>query len=165
MLQPTPRGGAFGLRPVVRRGVRESPLPWQASSGLAAMGGMSDILANALESPQRGASHGGVMHIGQLEVPDGSIERFCKTWQIAEFDVFGSVTRHDFRPESDVDVMIEFTPSSRWGMLEFAEMAEQLEQLFGRKVDLVTRRAVQRSTNPYRRDAILQSSQRVYGAG
>ena len=77
---------------------------------------------------------------------------FCKRWKISEFSLFGSVLRDDFRNDSDVDVLVSFQPQAEWSLWELVEMQEELETMFGRKVDLVEKEALQ---NPYRRHSIL----------
>jgi hypothetical protein len=70
-------------------------------------------------------------------VPDRVIEEFCLRNHIHRLCLFGSVLRDDFRPDSDVDVLVEFEPGTRTG-LRFFEMEAELSQLLGRKVDLNT---------------------------
>ena len=94
-----------------------------------------------------------------------AVERFCRRWKIRVLAMFGSVLRDDFRPDSDVDVLVTFDLSADWGLFEHMQMKEELEALLGRKVDLVNRRAIERSPNWIRRDAILGSAETVYVAG
>jgi hypothetical protein len=79
--------------------------------------------------------------------------------------LFGSVLRDDFRPDSDIDVLVSFSPEAEWGLFEHAAMQEELAAMFNRKVDLITRRAVEHSRNPLRRRIILESAQSYYVAG
>lgn len=81
-----------------------------------------------------------------------------------ELAVFGSALREDFAPDSDVDLLATFAPDAQWSVLDHVSMEEELAALFGRKVDLVNRRAVERSPNPVRRQAILESAQPYYVA-
>jgi predicted nucleotidyltransferase len=74
---------------------------------------------------------------------------------VAGLELFGSVLRDDFRPDSDVDLLITFQPDADWSLLDHAAMEEELAELLGRPVDLLTRRAVMRSANPIRRASIL----------
>ncbi len=85
----------------------------------------------------------------------------CQRWRITELALFGSVLRDDFRPDSDVDVLVTFAPDGRWGLLDFVAMQEDLSAILGRQVDLVSRRAVENSDNWIRREAILGSAERV----
>ena len=92
-----------------------------------------------------------------------TIETFCRKWKVRELALFGSVLRDDFGDASDVDLLVDFQPDARWG-LAFVNMKEELEAIFGRRVDLLTRRAVERSTNPIRKRAILDHLERIYAA-
>jgi len=90
------------------------------------------------------------------------IAEFCRRWKITEFALFGSVLRDDFRPDSDVDVLVTFAPDAEWSLFDDVDMEEELSAIFGRKVDLVSRRAVERSDNWIRRKAILSTAEPVY---
>ena len=83
---------------------------------------------------------------------------FCRRWKITEFSLFGSVVRDDFGPESDVDVLVTFAADARWTLLDVTDMRDDLQALFGRPVDLLTRRAVEGSLNPIRKTSILSSA-------
>jgi predicted nucleotidyltransferase len=91
---------------------------------------------------------------------------FCQRWKIAEFALFGSVLRDDFRPESsDVDVLVVFAPNAEWSLFNHVDMEDELSVILGRKADLVSRRAVERSGNYIRRKAILSTAEPYYVAG
>lgn len=90
------------------------------------------------------------------------IAEFCRRWKIAEFALFGSVLRDDFGAESDVDVLVTFDPEAHWGIFDVIGMEEELSQLLGRKADLVSRRAIERSPNWIRRKAILTGMEPIY---
>ena len=98
---------------------------------------------------------------GKLEVPDEAIAQFCRKWRIGELAFFGSVLRDDFGPESDVDVLVRFEEPVRWGLFDIAHMEEELTVMFGRRVDLIDRIAVEESPNYIRRRAILGSARTV----
>jgi predicted nucleotidyltransferase len=90
------------------------------------------------------------------------IEAFCRKWQVQEFALFGSIVRDDFRPDSDIDVMVQFEPDARrrpWG--GYADMQSELEEMFGRSVDLVEKSAV---INPYRVASIRKDLTVIYAA-
>ena len=93
-----------------------------------------------------------------------TIAEFCRKWKITEFALFGSVLREDFRPDSDVDVLVTFSPGSDWGVEHLLDMKEELEALFGRTVDLVEKRLVEESRNYIRRKHILSHMEAVYAA-
>ena len=90
------------------------------------------------------------------------LESFCHKWQIAEFALFGSVLRDDFRPDSDLDVLVTFAPKAPWTLLDLVTMEQELAILVGRTVDLIERRVIQNSDNPIRKAEILNSAQVVY---
>jgi predicted nucleotidyltransferase len=90
------------------------------------------------------------------------IVEFCQTWQVTEFALFGSVLRDDFRPDSDIDVMVDFAPEARITLWNLTEMEDELKMLLGRDVDLITRKGVESSRNYLRRKAILTSAQVIY---
>lgn len=92
----------------------------------------------------------------------GSLAEFCRRWKVTELSLFGSALRQDFGEDSDIDLLISFAPDSQWSLLDHIRMEEQLTQILGHDVDLVTRRAVERSHNWIRRNAILQDARVVY---
>jgi predicted nucleotidyltransferase len=87
---------------------------------------------------------------------------FCRRWKIRKLDVFGSVLTPRFTPASDVDFLATFAPDARWSLLDETPMESELAAIVGRPVDLVSRRAVERSHNWIRRKAILESARPVY---
>ena len=95
----------------------------------------------------------------RIPISKKKISNFCRRWQIIEFSLFGSVLRDDFRPDSDVDVLVSFQPDSKWSLWDLIEMQEELEKMFSRKVDLVEKEALR---NPYRRHSILNGREIYY---
>jgi predicted nucleotidyltransferase len=93
------------------------------------------------------------------------LEQFCSRWRIVRLELFGSVLRDDFRPESDVDLLVTFAPDARWGLFAHVEMQDELSALIEHKVDLVSRRAIEQSRNWIRQRAILGSAVPVYVSG
>jgi len=100
----------------------------------------------------------------RIAIDQERLAEFGRRWKIVELALFGSVVRPDFRPDSDVDVLVTFAPEAAWSLLDHATMAEELGAIFGRKVDLVTRRAIERSANWIRRRSILSAAEPVYVA-
>ena len=98
----------------------------------------------------------------QVSVPRDAIADFCRRWQVRELSLFGSVVREDFGPDSDIDVLVSFTPEAPWSLADLAEMREELMALFGREVDLVEREALR---NPFRRHSILTRREIIHAAG
>ena len=97
-----------------------------------------------------------------IEIPKEQISDFCRKWKIAELSLFGSVLRDDFRPDSDIDLLVTFSRDAEWSLLDHMAMEEELSAIFGRKVDLVSRKAIERSENYIRRNAILETAQPYY---
>jgi len=99
-----------------------------------------------------------------ISLNQAQIAEFCQRWKITEFALFGSVLREDFGPNSDVDILVTFAPDADWSLFDHIEMQEELSGLLGRRVDLVSRRAIERSENWIRRRAILNSAESIYVA-
>lgn len=97
-------------------------------------------------------------------ISNNIISEFCRKWKIAELSLFGSALRDDFTPESDIDLLARFAPDAQWSLLDHVQMETELEAILGRKVDLVSRRGIERSRNALRRKSILESSEVVYVA-
>lgn len=101
---------------------------------------------------------------GRFAVEPERLAAFCRRWGVRHLALFGSVLREDFRPDSDIDVLVTFAEGVRHGLFALAEMEDELSRLLGRRVDLVTRRAIEESDNWIRRRAILESAVPVYAA-
>ncbi len=104
------------------------------------------------------------MVVKNIEIPTDKIANFCQRWKITEFALFGSVLRDDFRPDSDVDILVTFDPDAHRTLFDMVDMQDELEAIFGRKVDLISKRGIERSRNYLRRKAILNSAQIIYAA-
>lgn len=100
----------------------------------------------------------------KLSVPEDRLQEYCRRWKITELSVFGSVLREDFSTGSDVDVLVSFDEDAEWSLFDLVDMQDELEEILGRDVDLLTRRGVEASRNPIRRDAILKSARSLYKA-
>ena len=93
-----------------------------------------------------------------------ALAQLCQRWKVAELALFGSALRDDQRADSDVDLLVTFAPDADWSLLDHIRMQQELADLLGRPVDLVSRRAIERSHNPLRRHEILGSARTVYAA-
>lgn len=96
--------------------------------------------------------------------PMAEIRAFCKRWKITEMSVFGSVLRDDFGADSDIDLLVSFAPDARWSLFDHFDMQEELKQILGRDVDLVSRRGLERSRNYVRKAHIFNSLEPLYMA-
>jgi len=97
----------------------------------------------------------------RVDVSSEVLEAFCRKWRIAELSLFGSVLRDDFRPESDIDILIEFAEDAHWSLYEWLDMSEELQAIFGRPVDLTSKRGLR---NPFRKKEILDTREVIYAS-
>ncbi len=96
-----------------------------------------------------------------LTVAPEALADFSERWKVRELALFGSAVRDDFRPDSDVDVLVSFTADAQWSLFDLTTMQQELVELFGRPVDLVEEGALR---NPYRRRSILNGKRVLYAA-
>jgi hypothetical protein len=88
------------------------------------------------------------------------IAEICRRYQVSELSVFGSAARGDIRPDSDIDLLVDFKPDARIGLFKFAAMENELAVLLGRKVDLVTKNGLK----PWIRPHVLRDAKILYAA-
>lgn len=100
----------------------------------------------------------------RLQVDRAHLADLCLRRGIDELCVFGSALGEDFHAESDVDLLVTFSPGTQPGLRDLLDMEEEFAALFGRRVDLVERRLVEESPNYIRRRHILGNLERVYGS-
>lgn len=96
-----------------------------------------------------------------IEIDLQKIEQFCQQYKVGEFALFGSVLREDFRPDSDVDVLVTLQPNNGISLYDWIDMIDELKEIFGRNVDLVDKEGLK---NPIRRKRILETCEVVYAA-
>lgn len=101
-----------------------------------------------------------VQQFGNVQVETTKLEELCRRYGVKELALFGSAARREMGPDSDIDVMVEFEPGVRIGLVKFESLAEDLEALTGRKVDLVTKRGLK----PWVRPQALKDARIVYAA-
>jgi uncharacterized protein len=99
-----------------------------------------------------------------LKLPRDEIAEFCRRHHIKTLSLFGSATRGDFRPDSDVDFLTEFDPEVSIGLAEYLDMEEKLAGIVGRPVDLIERKTIEQSRNYIRSKHILSNLEPVYVA-
>ena len=97
------------------------------------------------------------MRIGSFEVPLDEVRQYCEHWLISDLALCGSVLREDFRPDSDVDVFIDYDDNGPFSFVELVRLEQLLKDVLRRDVDLTTRRGL----HPLLRPEIEQSSIRV----
>ncbi|MCX6601787.1 MAG: nucleotidyltransferase domain-containing protein [bacterium] len=100
----------------------------------------------------------------RISIDLAKIKVFCEKWKITEFSLFGSVLTDEFRPDSDVDVLVMFADDAEWSLFDLVHMEDELKVIFGRDVDLVLRKTIERSENYIRRRNILSTARRFYAS-
>src|SRR5574341_421464 len=96
--------------------------------------------------------------ISAAMISETELANFCKQHHIRKLSLFGSVLRDDFSPESDIDVLVEFDPGTRIGLIGFAEIEIELSRLLGRQADLNT----PEDLSDLFRDNVIQQAQVYY---
>lgn len=99
----------------------------------------------------------------RITINTEQIAEFCRRWKITEFALFGSVLRSDFRPDSNIDVLVTSAPDAPT-LLDLAVMEEELQRLFDHPFDLVTKPSIEQSYNYIHRKSILDSAEVIYAA-
>jgi predicted nucleotidyltransferase len=97
----------------------------------------------------------------KIRIPHKKIAEFCRLWHVTEFSLFGSVLRDDFRPDSDVDVLVTFAANAQISLFDLVQMKLDLEKIFHRPVDVIEKDALE---NPFRKREILRTAQVIYAA-
>ena len=97
----------------------------------------------------------------RIEVPLNEIARYCRENKIARLRAFGSVLRDDFTAESDVDLLVAFEPEARIGLLDYVRIKDELSDLIGRQVDLVSEDGISK----YIRDEVFEEAEPLYVSG
>lgn len=102
-----------------------------------------------------------MMNYHGIDIAEDRLSELCRKWKVTELSLFGSILRDDFGPDSDVDVLVVFEPEAPWSLWDLMDMKEELEVVFGRKVDMIEKEALR---NPWRKRRILSSYEVVYAA-
>jgi len=98
------------------------------------------------------------MNNERINITQEKIINFCQRNQIRKFALYGSVLRDDFRPDSDIDILIELEPYHQVGLMQMAKMEIELSKLMGRKVDLRT----PQDLSKYFRDKVMTTAKILY---
>ena len=95
----------------------------------------------------------------RIKAPRNKIEQFCRKYHLRKLALFGSVLRDDFRPDSDIDVLVEFEPQAGIGYFELYDMEQELSRIFGgRTVEINTAKSLSR----YYRDEVIAEAEVQY---
>ncbi|MEO6710410.1 MAG: nucleotidyltransferase family protein [Planctomycetota bacterium] len=109
------------------------------------------------EQPHLGS---GFSTSSRITIDKPRIEAFCRKHALSRLAFFGSVLREDFRPDSDVDVLVEFQPGRTPGFFRLFEIEDELSEILGRKTDLKTAEDL----SPYFRDEVVRTAEPFYVA-
>src|ERR1700749_3122379 len=93
-----------------------------------------------------------------LNIPTTALTALCRKYHVRELSLFGSALQDHFRPDSDIDLLVEFEPDARIGFIAFAQFQSELSQLLGREVDLVPKGGLK----PLIRDSVISSAKVLY---
>ena len=100
------------------------------------------------------------MTLGTAQVDEALLAGICRRYGVRELSLFGSTARDAMRPDSDIDLLVDFLPDAEPGLLDHAGLMLDLSELFGRKVDLVSKNGLK----PLIRDSVIRESRRLYAA-
>jgi len=104
------------------------------------------------------------MIINNQEIQESKLNSICKRYSLIEVALIGSVLREDFNNKSDIDLLIEFSPDNGFSLFDLVELKEEFEKLFSREVDIVSKRAIEKSKNNLRKKAILENYKVIYAS-
>lgn len=100
----------------------------------------------------------------RLKIPRARIADFCRRWKIIEFALFGSALTAHFNARSDIDVLATYDVDAQWTLFDHVHMQNELSEIFGRRVDLLSREGLESSRNHIRRKSILEGAKVVFAA-
>jgi predicted nucleotidyltransferase len=100
------------------------------------------------------------LHLGDVEVDEAKLAGLCRRYQVRELSLFGSAARGEMRPDSDIDLLVEFLPDAQVDLVDYAGLMLDLSRLLGRKVDLVSKNGLK----PLIRNSVLEEARLVYAA-
>lgn len=95
-----------------------------------------------------------------IELPEAEIAELCRRYQVKELAVFGSAARGELRPDSDIDLLVEFFPEAGVDLVQHFAAERELSALLGRKVDLVSKRALRSAL----REEVVSDARVIYAA-
>jgi uncharacterized protein len=108
----------------------------------------------------KGTAMNQTLHLGYAEVDEAKLVDLCRRYQVRELSLFGSAARGEMRPDSDIDLLVEFLADAEVGLVEHGGLMLDLERLLGRKVDLLSKSGLKPRIRPY----VLADAQLVYAA-
>jgi predicted nucleotidyltransferase len=103
---------------------------------------------------------GRTFQLGDARVDEAALADLCRRYRVKELSVFGSAVRGEMRPDSDVDMLVEFLPNAEVDLVDHAALMLDLARLFGRNVDLVSKSGLK----PLIRASVLEQARLLYAA-
>ena len=100
------------------------------------------------------------LQLGDTQVDETRLADLCRRYRVRELSLFGSAARGEMRPDSDIDLLVEFLPDAGIDLVDYASLMLDLSRLLGRKVDLVSKNGLK----PLIRASVLGEAQRLYAA-
>jgi len=100
--------------------------------------------------------------IKNISIPMDKIDQFCQKWSIVELSLFGSVIRDDFRPDSDIDILVKFADHAKITLFDLTDIKDELTKIFARKIDLISKKGIEASRNYLRKTRIINSAKVIY---
>src|SRR5215472_5949968 len=101
-----------------------------------------------------------VLHLRDIEVDAAKLAELCRRYQVRELSLFGSAARGEMRPDSDIDLPVEFLPGAEVSLIEHAGLMLDLERPLGKRVDLVSKNGLKPLVRPY----VLADARLIYAA-
>jgi predicted nucleotidyltransferase len=100
------------------------------------------------------------LQLGNAQVDSRILAEMCRRYHVKELALFGSAVRDEMGPDSDIDILVEFEPGVRVGLIKFESFVDELESLSGRRIDLVTKRGLK----PWVRPGVLKDARVIYAS-
>ena len=101
-----------------------------------------------------------MIQLGPVEIDESRLAEVCRRYEVRDLSVFGSAARGEMRTDSDIDILVDFLPDAKVGLIEYAGLMLDLSDLVGRKVDLVSRNGLK----PLIRGSIIREARSLYAA-
>jgi hypothetical protein len=102
----------------------------------------------------------GTLQLGDSQVDESTLADLCRRYSVKELSFFGSAARGEMRPNSDIDILVEFLPDAPIDLLDYAGLMLELSHLLGQKVDLVSKNGLK----PRIRASVLNEARLLYAA-
>ena len=99
-----------------------------------------------------------------IQLDTSEVKEFCSKWKICELSVFGSILREDFRPDSEVDLLVQHEEDANWDLFDQIHMQDELTALIGRDLYILDQEGVESSNDHFLRTEIFTTLEQVYAA-